>query len=285
MAVMQKDLNRKLSDFGFTVNQAKVYLSIIQSGKTNIGQISKNTLLHRQDIYKLLPKLEKMGLITRTIDKPLMVEALPTKQALERLIAKEKEASEKKFVNLEKTLKELTQEIKQQPKTADDTHFTLLTANVALKNRLNITFKTKPEAFKVVCTIEELKGQAGHFLKQYFQLIADNGIQTQLMLVGAQNTAELKKYFEKLAPKGAVLLVKALERCASKDYQVVDKSEVWIATQQKTMEGYPSILWTNDENIVETYLENFNEAWNNPNAAPVYGESGIRLETLKVAPT
>jgi sugar-specific transcriptional regulator TrmB len=282
---MQKDLREKLAEFGFTVNQAKVYLSIIQSGKTNIGQISKNTFLHRQDIYKLLPKLEKRGLITRTIDKPLMVEALPIKQALERLIAKEKETSDQKIVSLEKTLKQLIQEVKQQPKTAEDTRFTYLTANVALKNRLNFTFKTKPSAFKVVCTLENLKGQTGQFFKQYFQLLADNMIQTHLMIVGAQNTVDLKRSVEKLAPRGAVFVVKALERCASKDYQVVDSGEVWIATQQKTTEGYPSILWTNDENMVKTYLENFNEAWNNPNAVPVYGEAGIKLETLKVPST
>ena len=83
---MQEDLVLKLESFGFTVNQAKVYLSIVQSGKTRVGNISKGTQLHRQDIYKLLPKLEKMGLITKTIDKPFMIEAIPIDEALETLI-------------------------------------------------------------------------------------------------------------------------------------------------------------------------------------------------------
>lgn len=34
---MQEDLVVKLASFGFTVNQAKVYLSIVQSGKTRVG--------------------------------------------------------------------------------------------------------------------------------------------------------------------------------------------------------------------------------------------------------
>ena len=90
---MQEDLVVKLESFGFTVNQAKVYLSIVQSGKTRVGKISKSTQLHRQDIYKLLPKLEKMGLITKTIDKPFMIEAVPIEKALETLITKEREKS------------------------------------------------------------------------------------------------------------------------------------------------------------------------------------------------
>ena len=66
----KRDLVKKLGDFGFTANQAKVYFSIVQSGSTYVSRISESTQLHRQDIYKILPKLEKMGLITRTVAKP-----------------------------------------------------------------------------------------------------------------------------------------------------------------------------------------------------------------------
>lgn len=45
-ANLQDDLVVKLASFGFTVNQAKIYLSIVQSGKTCVGRISKGTQLH-----------------------------------------------------------------------------------------------------------------------------------------------------------------------------------------------------------------------------------------------
>ena len=282
---MQIDLVNRLSEFGFTINQAKVYLDIVQSGSTNVGQISKNTMLHRQDIYKLLPKMEKMGLITRTIGKPVIIEALPAEKALERIIAIEKEAVDRKIGRLEKALRELTQEIKQQPKLANETRFTLLTTSVALKNRIILTLKVKPGVFRVVSTTENLKGQTGHFYKQYFQMLADSGIKIYLMLVGAENSAELKRLIEKLAPRGVFLFAKSLERCPSKDYQVVDGGEVWIATQQKTPEGYPSILWTNDVNMVESYLENFHEAWNNPKAVSLLEGPDRQIETIKAVST
>jgi sugar-specific transcriptional regulator TrmB len=280
---MQKDYVSKLADFGFTTNQAKVYLSIIQSGKTNVGQISKNTLLHRQDIYKLLPKLEKMGLITLAIGKPVMIEALPVDKALWRLIAKEKEAADRRISLLEGAVEELTQEIKQQPKTLEDTRFTVLTTSAALKNRIILTAKTKPDTFKLVSTTENLKGQAGHFYKQYFQILANNGIKIHLIIVGAENPVELKRLIEKLAPRGGFFFAKSLERSPSKDYQVVDDAEVWIATQQKTPEGYPAILWTNDLNVVESYLENFNEAWNNPKAVVLLESADKQIEPIKAA--
>ena len=68
--LIQEELVNRLSQFGLTTNQSKVYLSIIHVGSISAGNISKVTFLHRQDIYKILPKLEKKGLITKTIGKP-----------------------------------------------------------------------------------------------------------------------------------------------------------------------------------------------------------------------
>lgn len=277
---MQKDFVNLLAEFGFTTNQAKVYLSIIQSSRTDVGQISKNTLLHRQDIYKLLPKLEKMGLITLTISKPVTIEALPVEEALERLIAKEKEAADTRFNHLEKVVEELAQ-IKHQPKTTEDTRFTLLTTNAALKNRIDSTLKAKPDVIRIVITTENLKGQEGNFYKQYFQMLADNRIKIHLMLVGTENPIEFKRLIEKLTPRGGYLTVKTLERCPSKDYQVVDGTEVWITTQQKNLEGFNAILWTNDLNIVKAYLENFDKAWDNLYAILLFEGADKQVETLK----
>lgn len=278
---MQKDSVKKLAEFGFTTNQAKVYLSIIQAGKTNVGQISKNTLLHRQDIYKLLPKLENMGLITLIIGKPVMIEALPVEEALKRLVAKEKQAADTRIIQLEKALDELAQDIKPQPTTAEDTRFTLLTTSAALKNRIDTTLNARPDAFKMVSTTENLKGQAGHFYKQYFQVLSDSGIKILLMLVGAETAVELRKLVEKVTPKDGYITAKVLKRCPSKDYQVVDNSEVWIATQQKTPEGYPAILWTNDVNIVGSYLGNFNESWNSSKSVSILENTEKQTETAK----
>ncbi len=286
-AVMQKELITKLVEFGFTVNQAKVYLSIIQSGKTHVSQISKNTLLHRQDIYKLLPKLEKMGLITRTIDKPVIMEALPIEKALERLIAKEKEATDRRISRLEKNLKEITEEIKQQPTITDESTFTILTTNVAMKNRITMTLNAKPDVFSIVSTMENFTGPLGYFYKQFFQMLVDNQTKIHLILVGVEEPVELKRAIEKITPKGGCFYVKVIDRCPSKNYQVVDSAEVWIATHQKTQAGYPSILWTNDSNIVETYLENFQETWNNPDAKAVslLEDADKQIKTIKAIAT
>ena len=277
---MQEDLVVKMADFGFTINQAKVYLSIVQSGKTRVGSISKNTQLHRQDIYKLLPKLERMGLITKTIDKPFMIEALKVNKALEGIIAKEREKAYKKISHLERNLKEMVQAIQQQPDIKEEAQFTLLSTNEAMKNKSDITFKKKRKNFMIVSTTKSIMSSEGNYYRNFFQMIVNSKAKARLIIVGSEGQEELDQIIEKIAPKSGCFKVKSIHRCPCKDYQVVDNKEVWITTQQLTQAGYPSILWTNDANIVGAYYENFIETWNSPQATTVY-ENKISKEHAK----
>ncbi len=266
---MQEDLVVKLASFGFTVNQAKVYLSIVQSGKTRVGRISRGTQLHRQDIYKLLPKLEKLGLITKTIDKPFMIEAIPIEKALETLILKEKDKANKRISQLENNLKEMITAIQMQPEIKEEARFTLLTSDEAIKNRGRVIFKKSKKDFKIVVSMEHITKPALHYFREFLQLIADHDAKLELIIVTTEDKEEVKQIVEKIAPNNGQIKVKFINNSICKNYQVIDNREVWISTQQNTENGFPCLLWTNDLNIVGTYRENFQRTWTNPKAITV----------------
>jgi sugar-specific transcriptional regulator TrmB len=267
---MQEDLVSKLERFGFTTNQAKVYLSIVQSGKTRVGRISKNTSLHRQDIYKLLPKLEKMGLITKTIDKPFMIEAIPIEKALESLITKEKDKAYERINGLETDLKEMIKEIQKQPELKEEARFTLLTTDEAIKNRGRSTFKKTKKEFCMITTVDQISKPGHHHFREYLQTIADINAKIQIVIVSPENEETVKQTVDKILPDKGQLSVRWLKKSGCKNCQIIDNKEVWIGIQQKTESGYPCILWTNDNNIVDTYKESFQALWNNPKAVTLY---------------
>lgn len=257
--LMQEDLVLKLESFGFTVNQAKVYLSIVQSGKTRVGSISKGTQLHRQDIYKLLPKLEKMGLITKTIDKPFMIEAIPVDKALDTLISKERKKANERISHLENNLKDVINSIQEQPQVKEETRFTLLTTDEAIKNRGRLTFKKLKKEFLLVTNIEDI--QTSLHYRNFIQTIVDSKAKTRLIVVTKENDETSKQAVEMFAPLKGQIEARLINKTASKNYQIIDNKEVWIATQQKTETGFPCMLWTNDQNIIDVYKENFKKAW------------------------
>ena len=217
-----------------------------------------------------------MGLITRTIDKPFMIEALPIKKALESIISKEKEKTDRRISQLEKNLNELAQAIQQQPESKEEARFTLLTTDEAILNRSEQTFKKRIKSFMIVTTVEQIKSPAIHSFHTYMQMIEDSKAKLRLIIVGSESKADVIQIVEKIAPRNGSFKVKLIDRCACKNYQLIDDNEVWIATQQKTQTGYPSILWTTDSNIVEAYLENFNDTWSNPKATVVYRTPSVK---------
>jgi sugar-specific transcriptional regulator TrmB len=273
---MQADLVNKLTSFGFTINQAKVYLCIVQSGITQVGKISKITQLHRQDIYKLLPKLERMGLITRTIEKPFTIEAIPICCALESIIEKEKEKSNQKISQLENSLKEVSDEIQKEPNIKEEPRFTLLTTDIAIKNKIQLIFEKKHLEFKIVTNLEKITNPSLNYFRNFLKSIADNKAKSKLVIVNPGNRNCADQIINKIAPTEGEFTAKLIRKCTCKNYQIIDDNEVWIVTQQETETGYPCILWTNDQNIVETYLENFNKTWNNPKISLLHDSNAYR---------
>ena len=84
-----------LSSFGLTVKQAKVYLALVSLGTAPVGEISKLSKVRREEVYRILPKLEKMGLIEKTLTIPVKLKATSVDNALSILIRDEEEQAKR----------------------------------------------------------------------------------------------------------------------------------------------------------------------------------------------
>src|ERR1017187_7841643 len=62
-----------LMGLGLSPNQAKVYQAVLKLGNVSASMISKSSLVRREDVYKVLPALEKMGLVEKAIREPSYV--------------------------------------------------------------------------------------------------------------------------------------------------------------------------------------------------------------------
>jgi len=57
-----------LESIGFNKNEIKVYLNLIQSGKSGVIDISKRTGIHRSNTYDILNKLLEKGIVDQSIE-------------------------------------------------------------------------------------------------------------------------------------------------------------------------------------------------------------------------
>jgi sugar-specific transcriptional regulator TrmB len=280
---MKEDLAKKLSDFGFTVNQAKVYLSIVQSGLTCVGRIAKATQLHRQDIYKILPKLEKMGLITKTIDVPFMIEAIPVEKALNSLVSTEREKANERISRLEANLKELINAIKKQQERRntreEERRFILLTTDAEIKNMADLTFENARIECDLVTNLELITRLMTHF-REHFQKLSRRGARIRVIVKNINNEDLVKKTLEKIRPNRDDFAAKLSYKSSVIPYQIIDHKEVWISRKKETESGLPCVFWTNSRNITQFYEEKFKETWNDHHAISIYPERDVAEERI-----
>jgi sugar-specific transcriptional regulator TrmB len=257
---------KQLSDFGLTVNQAKVYLCIVQHGSTSASKISDATHLHRQDVYKILPKLEKLGLITKTLGKPVMINAIPVKTALEHLVEIETRKANDKISHLEAEVKNLTKAITQQQGTEKEQEnerwLVPLTTDAELANTAHLRFENTKTEYDLVTTPELIMRMEEH-LRVHIQTLARRGAKIRIIIETPKFEDAVEAAIEKIKPKKGDFEAKLVSKVNSVPYQIFDNQELWVGMKRLTDSGVPCALCTNGRNIVQFFKESFEENWKN----------------------
>jgi sugar-specific transcriptional regulator TrmB len=259
------DAVEQLFDFGLTVNQAKVYLTIVKCGPTSASEISKATNLHREDIYKIFPKLQKMGLITKTLGKPATIQALPVDTALRHLVAIETQKAKDKISHLKNELKDLTIDLNRQQATGkikEERWFVPLTTDAELANTVHSAFKKTKKEYDLVTTSELLRRMQEH-LRENFRGLAKRGVITRIIVENPDDENSVKKIIKNLTPKMGDFEAKLIYKNTPVPYQIFDNEELWIGLKRLTESGLSCALWTNTKNMVQFFKENFEQTWKN----------------------
>ncbi len=89
-AMSQYNFEDLLIRLGLTGSQAKVYPALARLGTANAGTISKKSGVARADIYKIMPKLENIGIVERIVSVPIRFKAKSPIQCVSILIDRRK---------------------------------------------------------------------------------------------------------------------------------------------------------------------------------------------------
>lgn len=84
------EIEETLTKLGLSNKEAKVYIFLAKSGGKKASEISSALSLNRTETYKVLMKLQKMGLVSVMLEKPLKFTALSLEDSLNLLIESKK---------------------------------------------------------------------------------------------------------------------------------------------------------------------------------------------------
>jgi len=98
-----KDPEKRLSEFGLSENQSKVYLYLDKFGSKPASDLSKILNIPRTEIYAILKTLQRKGCIEFNNEKPIKADSVPFEEFLARIINSKKNEIQK----LEETLESI----------------------------------------------------------------------------------------------------------------------------------------------------------------------------------
>lgn len=103
---------KELALFGVTNTQAKIYIGLNVLGVASASEIASLSEVRREEVYRVMPELEKLGLVTRKLETPRRFSAVEVKTALEALSKTKRKAMEKEIINLRQKKVELIAQLK-----------------------------------------------------------------------------------------------------------------------------------------------------------------------------
>lgn len=75
----------ELADFGLTKTQAKIYITLATLGIASASEIAAISKIRREEVYRIIPELEKRGVIVRKLMVPRKFSAIQPETAIEIL--------------------------------------------------------------------------------------------------------------------------------------------------------------------------------------------------------
>ncbi len=256
---MSSDENTDLLlGLGLTVNQARVYLAVLKLEKTSVSQIAKFSKVRREDVYRILPSLEKMGLIERLLGKPALVEATPISDALSFLLAEEKGKSDDRLKGMKSIVERLSLKDWDPVRGGEESIYILIGEKKAILAKTSGLIRNSRKEVALIADKARIIPVLSQFSDECRQAIKQ-GAHVRLIFEGDSSDGSLKDKVQKLID-GAMVHVKFHSE-ALNHFIMSDDKEALITTSKESGLGERPSLWTNNSNLIGVLRNSFESDW------------------------
>ena len=247
-----------LLGLGLSLNQARVYLAILKLEKTTVGQVAKFSKVRREDVYRILPALEKMGLVERLLGKPTEVRATLVPDALTILVTEEKRKADERLSNMKSTVKKLSLKDWTQRPPEEESIYILIPDKAAILAKTSGLIRDSKKEIALIADKGIIIPVLNKFQDECKQAIK-KGVQMRLLFEGDSPDELLKEKVKKLIGVASVHV--KFHRDPLNHFIMSDDKEGLITTSKKSGLGESPSLWTNNSNLIGVLRTSFESDW------------------------
>jgi sugar-specific transcriptional regulator TrmB len=256
---MSNDENMDLLlGLGLSINQARVYLAVLQLEKTTAAKIAKYSKVHREDVYRILPALEHMGLIERLLGKPTEIRATPISDALSFLVSEEKGKFDERMKGMKSIVQRLSLKDWKQPLFMEDNMFILIAEKKAILAKTSGLIENSKKEVALIADKARIIPVLSQFSNEY-KMAIKNGTKVRLLFEGESPNVMLKEKVTKLI--GCISVQVKFSHEPLNHFIMSDDKEALITTSKQSGLGESASLWTNNGNLIGVLRTSFEADW------------------------
>jgi sugar-specific transcriptional regulator TrmB len=246
-----------LLGLGLNLTQARVYLSILKLDRAKVGQISKFSKVRREVVYRILPSLEKIGLVERILGRPIMIRATPISDALNFLVTEEKTKSDERLSDMRIKVQKLASRDWKQGDLKESVYILMPDRLLILTKTSSLIMNSKKEVCFITDTVRVIP-----FLSEFSDELrpaVKEGVLVRIVLEGSDSDDFLREKVRKLLSGDSVSI--KFHHEPLNHFVVSDDKEALITTSKESGLWDAPVLWTNNDNLIGVLKTSFESLW------------------------
>jgi sugar-specific transcriptional regulator TrmB len=262
-----ENLVKELTRLGLTENEAKTYIALLRLRQAPARSIAKLANIPRQEIYRVLPKLEELGLVESIVTKPEQFVAISPSKALSELIDHLKEKFAREISSLEENRTRLENELERtEGRSAglllpEPVHFVLISGRHLINGKIQEMLEKAKQSVLWASPKLEVKRAIIYDRDEMLRKCARRGVKVKILTdVAEDNIKEVGK-LSRFAEVRHVPNITSLMTIVD-DNEIIIGSAVYSSADEPIHE-----LWTNDRGQINTMKEFFQRVWNDSEPA------------------
>ncbi|MEM2082097.1 MAG: helix-turn-helix domain-containing protein [Candidatus Bathyarchaeia archaeon] len=254
-----------LSKLGLTYLQAKTYLALAKLGKADVKTIARASKVARQDIYRIMPALQNMGLVEKIVASPTLYKVTPIKESLCTLL----QNKTKECIELQMKMKDLVNNFQNKVDDAslqdEEQQFSIISSKRLLHKKLSEKDRRAQKSIDAIANWKTIRATFFHRVQD-----VTNALKRNVKLRIITETHEKDRQVEKI--------IRILRKYPSFEIRytsgpipvnavIHDAAEINMCIATLPDNDVPSLCSTNPR-FIRVMAAYFEEVWNSALSEP-----------------
>ncbi len=261
---MTQEKEETLHQLGLSPIQARVYLTLVRSGRLNAKTLAKYSNVARPDIYRIMNNFMNLGIVHKVISNPVMFEITPIEHALPMLMehkVEEIKQTQKKTKSLIKELQQRKNLKNNNVPESDPDLFLIPATKASLQKRNDLSLKAQV-SIEIISTWQHYKVLLKSGLTDYMKSAIKRNVKYRIIIETPKQAKwplEHQEALKILGKNGSGLRYISTEPSAV--LSIYDKHEVLLMMSPTAGPPSSPFLWSNYNSIVSISSNYFENLW------------------------